>query len=136
MLLRGQNSVSTFGIDEQKELYFAIHSSGKIYKFVGTPATTVAKSDLPGGYRLHQNYPNPFNPETVISYRLPASGHVSLKVFDLLGREVITLVDKFQPEGTHNSTFTILPSQLPTGVYFYKIQAGNFSQVKKMVMMK
>ena len=98
---------------------------------------------MPSSFKLAQNYPNPFNPSTVISYQLPVSGHVSLKVYDMLGREVATLVDEFQQAGNHNSQFSIsnLPagrqgSQLSSGIYFYTIKSGNFVETKKMVLMK
>ncbi len=98
---------------------------------------------LPNTYSLSQNYPNPFNPETVISYQLSANSHVSLKVYDVLGREVATLVNAYQQPGIYNSKFSIqnLPvgrqgSQIGSGVYFYKIQAGDFTQTKKMILMK
>ena len=98
---------------------------------------------IPTSFRLDQNYPNPFNPTTIISYQLPAGTHVSLKVYDLLGREVATLVDEFQNAGTYNSQFSTLPtgrqiihSQLTSGVYFYRLQAGNFVQTKKMIVLK
>jgi 1,4-alpha-glucan branching enzyme len=91
---------------------------------------------IPNDFSLSQNYPNPFNPSTVISYQLPASGYVTLKVFDLLGREVVTLVDEFKNAGTYNSQFSILNSQLPSGIYFYRLQSGKFISTKKMVLIK
>ena len=91
---------------------------------------------MPSSFKLAQNYPNPFNPSTVINYQLPVSGHVSLKVYDMLGREVATLVDEFQQAGNHNSQFSISNSQLSSGIYFYTIRAGNFVETKKMVLMK
>ncbi len=91
---------------------------------------------MPSTFKLAQNYPNPFNPSTVINYQLPVSGHVSLKVYDMLGREVATLVDEFQNAGTYNSQFSILNSQLSSGIYFYTIRAGNFVQTKKMMLLK
>ncbi len=91
---------------------------------------------MPSSFKLAQNYPNPFNPSTVINYQLPVSGHVSLKVYDMLGREVATLVDEFQQAGNHNSQFSIRNSQLSSGIYFYTIKAGNFIETKKMVLMK
>lgn len=94
------------------------------------------QNEIPASYSLAQNYPNPFNPSTVISYQLPVSGHVSLKVFDLLGREVATLVDEFQQAGNHNSQFSILHSELSSGIYFYTIRAGNFIETKKMVLLR
>ncbi|MBM4176732.1 MAG: T9SS type A sorting domain-containing protein [Ignavibacteria bacterium] len=98
----------------------------------------------PSGFVLYQNYPNPFNPSTVISYRLSAVSHVSLKVFDLLGREVETLVDEIKEPGVHNSTFriygehrrTIPNSALSSGVYYYQLRAGSFVETKKMILMR
>lgn len=91
---------------------------------------------IPYNFELHQNYPNPFNPETVISYQLPVSGKVSLKVYDVLGREVVTLVDEFMQAGIYNSTFNTQHSTLSSGIYFYTIRAGNFIQTKKMIILK
>ena len=98
---------------------------------------------LPSQFSLEQNYPNPFNPETVISYTLAEPSHVSLKVYDVLGKEVMVLVDEFKKPGFYNSQFTIHNShddknnsQLSSGVYFYRLQAGQFSSVKKMILMK
>jgi len=85
-------------------------------------------------YRLMQNYPNPFNPTTVISYSLPYDGNVSLKVYDVLGREVNILVNGFQQAGVHSISFNA--SALTSGIYFYKLQAGdNFSSIKKMMLL-
>ena len=94
------------------------------------------ENNLPFNFSLSNNYPNPFNPSTIISYQLPISGHVSLKFYDMLGRDVATLVDEFQNAGTHNSQFSILNSQLSSGIYFYTIRAGNFIQTKKMILIK
>jgi photosystem II stability/assembly factor-like uncharacterized protein len=94
----------------------------------------------PGGdritstFELRQNYPNPFNPTTLISYDLPASAHVRLTVFDLLGREVRTLVDEVQREGSKSVEFNA--QHLPSGVYFYRLQAGSFMQTKKLLLMR
>ncbi len=100
-------------------------------------------STIPLEYSLSQNYPNPFNPSTVISYQLPVSGLVSLKVYDILGSEVATLVNEEQSAGSYNVQFTInnLPTgqaglQLSSGVYFYRLQAGSFIQTKKMLLIK
>jgi hypothetical protein len=89
---------------------------------------------LPSGYVLSQNYPNPFNPTTAIDFTLPASGFVSLKVYDLLGREVMTLVNEQKAAGTYRATFDA--SNMPSGTYFYALKAGSFNSVKKMTLVK
>ena len=105
-------------------------------KFVKTTSVDENVSNIPSYFELYQNYPNPFNPETVISYQLPVASQVSLKVYDMLGREIVILVDEFQQAGFHNYQFSILNSQFSSGVYFYKIEAGGFFQVRKMVLSK
>ncbi|MDP2039038.1 MAG: T9SS type A sorting domain-containing protein, partial [Ignavibacteria bacterium] len=91
---------------------------------------------LPTKFFLGQNYPNPFNPSTTINYQLPTAGYVTLKVYDVLGREVATLVNEYQQAGTYNSQFAIRNYQLHSGVYFYRLKAGNFVQSKKMILLK
>jgi len=85
-------------------------------------------------YVLHQNYPNPFNPSTDISYELAETGHVRLDVFSLLGQHIITLVDENQMAGIHKISFDA--KGLPSGVYFYRLSSTNFSQQKKMLLMR
>jgi hypothetical protein len=88
----------------------------------------------PKVFALEQNYPNPFNPTTVISYQLPVAGNVSLKVYDVLGKEVMTLVNGRQEAGAYNLNFNA--SNLSSGVYFYRLQSGNFVSTKKMMLVK
>ncbi|HCY77720.1 MAG TPA: hypothetical protein DHV28_17550 [Ignavibacteriales bacterium] len=85
-------------------------------------------------YLLSQNFPNPFNPSTLISYSIPTSGFVMLKVYDILGREVATLVNEEKAAGRYEVNFNSL--SLASGVYIYKIQVGDFVQTKKMVLLK
>ena len=85
-------------------------------------------------YNLEQNYPNPFNPATVIKYSLKESGKVTLKIYDMLGKEVMTLVNETQNAGSHLINFN--GNGLASGVYFYKLDTGSFTQVKKMILMK
>lgn len=89
-------------------------------------------------FNLYQNYPNPFNPSTVISYQLPVSGNVSLKVYDVLGNEVATLVDEYKPAGKYEVEFLQTSSikNPASGIYFYQLHAGDFIQTKKMLLLK
>jgi len=89
---------------------------------------------LPEEYVLYQNYPNPFNPSTRISYDLTRTGQVTLTVYDVLGREVVTLVDGIQATGNHTAIFN--GSDLASGIYFYRLQVGDFVSTKKMVLLK
>jgi hypothetical protein len=89
---------------------------------------------IPEQFSLAQNYPNPFNPATIISYQLPVSAYVTLKVFNPLGQEITTLIDEHQEPGIKTVKFEM--SGLPSGIYFYRIAAGTFTDVKKMVLMK
>ena len=89
---------------------------------------------LPVGYSLAQNYPNPFNPTTYIKYSIPQSGPVTLKVYNLIGQEVATLVNENQAMGNYIATFEA--NRFASGVYFYKIEAGGFKQTKKMLLLK
>lgn len=85
-------------------------------------------------YSLSNNYPNPFNPTTVIQYTLPKQSDVSVKIFDVLGREVTTLVNKVQPKGNYEIEFRA--SKLTSGIYFYRLQADYFIETKKMILLK
>ncbi|MGA9295035.1 MAG: T9SS type A sorting domain-containing protein [Ignavibacteriaceae bacterium] len=87
-------------------------------------------------FKLKQNYPNPFNPGTVILYQVPVLSHVTLKVYDLLGKEITTLVDEEKPAGSYSVKLTINNIQLTSGIYFYRMQAGSFSETKKLLLLK
>uniref|UniRef100_A0A7V3E903 T9SS type A sorting domain-containing protein n=1 Tax=Ignavibacterium album TaxID=591197 RepID=A0A7V3E903_9BACT len=86
-------------------------------------------------YRLEQNYPNPFNPSTIISWQSPKGGHQTIKLYYIMGREIETIVSGYYEAGYH-STLCIVNSSLPSGVYFYQLTAGDFVDVKKMVVVK
>jgi len=106
-----------------------------LYTWVGGAWTDVEKDDnVVLSYDLSQNYPNPFNPVTQIRYTLEQSGNVTLRVFDVLGKEVATLVNENQNAGRHVVDFNA--SNFASGVYLYRLEAGSFLQVKKMILMK
>ena len=107
--------------------------------FLKNPITSYHHPDrnlTPNDYQLHQNYPNPFNPSTIISYRLPVSSWVTLKVFDMMGREVTTLVNEYKQAGTYNCELRIDNRELSSVIYFYTIKAGNFLKSAKMILLK
>ncbi|MDI6804509.1 MAG: T9SS type A sorting domain-containing protein [Bacteroidota bacterium] len=91
-------------------------------------------SFIPNQYALEQNYPNPFNPTTIINYQLPIDNWVTLKVYDVLGREVATLVDEFKDSGYYEATWDA--TNIPSGVFFYRMQTGSFSETKKLILMR
>jgi len=101
------------------------------------PGLTVRLADAfsnPYPYTLDQNYPNPFNPVTEIKYELLKDAHIILKVYDVLGSEITTLVDEFQSAGYKTAPFDA--TKLATGVYFYRLQAGQYVTLKKMLLIK
>ncbi len=99
-----------------------------------TKVTNDRSPDTPGTYRLEQNYPNPFNPLTTIRFELAADQPVIIKLYDVLGREVKTIADEWRPAGHHEVTFD--GSELPSGIYFYRIQAGTFTATRKCVLIE
>ena len=131
--------VTTFRFTPDKTGSFVIrhtvHGFSSTLIVEETIATGIAPPKaVPDQYSLSQNYPNPFNPQTTISYRLAQSGRVRIDVFNLIGERVATLDDGLQPAGEHTSVFDA--SQLTSGIYFYTLTAGDFSQTGKMVLLK
>jgi PKD repeat protein len=100
-----------------------------------TPTTTVEEfeSELPTSFMLSQNYPNPFNPSTTIRYAISQAGFVTLKVYNLLGKEIETVVSERQPAGKYEIRWN--PVGLPSGIYFYQLQAGQFESTKKLILL-
>ncbi len=128
-------------LDYENSIYLATISDG-VFK-LKSPIVNVedySRSDLPTSFQLNQNYPNPFNPETVISWQLPTDSYVTLKLFDVLGNEVATLVNDEQKAGLHKyklvSAIAGKNYQLTSGVYFYQLRADNLIQNKKMILLK
>jgi photosystem II stability/assembly factor-like uncharacterized protein len=92
------------------------------------------RNNFPEHFNLEQNFPNPFNPVTTISYQIPKYGMVTIKIYDILGREIKTLVNEYKPVGRYNITFNA--SNLASGVYFYRFQAEEFTETKKLLLLK
>jgi hypothetical protein len=99
-----------------------------------TTTSVTPSSEVVESYRLSQNYPNPFNPSTTITFALPQAGKTTLKVFNILGQEVVSLVDGYENGGIHQIVFN--GDRLSSGVYFYQLKSGSFVQSKKMVLLK
>jgi Secretion system C-terminal sorting domain len=97
-------------------------------------STDPAASELPNAFLLQQNFPNPFNPSTTIRYELPKASHVTLKVYNTLGQEVATLVDAVEEPGYKSIQWDA--TELASGVYFYRLRAGDFVQTRKLLLAK
>ncbi len=114
---------------------YAVGLDGSVVKIVETiTGVENPSTNLPSQYSLEQNYPNPFNPTTNINFSLPKASDVSLKVYDALGNEVMSLVNEFKNAGTHS--VIVNASNLTSGIYFYKLQAGEFVSTKKLTLIK
>ena len=135
ILIGNENESATAKRFDSKEN--AIESDRPLLKVIYTPSIGVITriNDLPIRYDLKQNYPNPFNPVTNISYSLPLSGNVSLVIYNLLGEEVSRLVDDIQLQaGDYNTSWDA--SNMTSGIYFYRLTAGDFVRMRKMVLLK
>jgi hypothetical protein len=133
-----KNSAGDYGFSEKiaeegSYLYrvFAYDTDGESYE---SQPMSVEVSNAPTAFALDQNYPNPFNPATSIRFSVPQTSNVSLKVYDMFWREVATLVNEAKAAGTYNVSFDA--SKLPSGTYFYRMDAGNFTATHKMNLMK
>jgi hypothetical protein len=118
-------------------LYFddlLVGAATGLYEHFENPLGTVSNNLKPALFKLEQNYPNPFNPVTVINYSIPKAGLVTIKVYDVLGREVKTLVNENKPAGNYNIEFNA--AKFASGVYFYRMHSGDFSETKKFVLLK
>ena len=127
--LDSSSNVIVTGVSSQE----ALTDIGTV-KYSQITGVTPASNEIPKQFSLSQNFPNPFNPSTNISYQLPDPEFISLKVYDNLGNEVITLVNEKQNAGSYSVNFNA--ASLPGGIYFYKLVTENFSETKKMVLIK
>jgi hypothetical protein len=129
-LIWDDSKLAAYNSQNELSLTLAAYAVAKAAK----TGTGVSYGTTPGTFALKQNYPNPFNPSTQISYSVPTTGLVTLKVYNILGQEVVTLFSGVQTAGSYEKTFD--GTKLASGVYFYHLQAGNQMLVKKMVMLK
>ena len=132
------HTLSSFGTDQNNELYLVGYNNGKIYRFnKSIYATSISNSNsIPDKYLLNQNYPNPFNPGTIISYSIPKNEFVTLKIYDISGKEVTTIVNSYQIAGSYNINFSIDNYKLSSGIYFYSLKTKDFDQTRKMIYLK
>ncbi len=130
--ISGLAIVST-AIPENYILYMSTYGDGVLRMFL--PITYVKDEDVSlGNYKLFQNYPNPFNPTTRINYATPQISFITLKVYDVLGNKITTLVKEEKPAGSYEVEFD--GSELTSGIYFYRLQAGNYVEARKMLLLK
>jgi hypothetical protein len=113
----------------------------EFYKSISDKVTSIEteEENIPSDYMLYQNYPNPFNPTTTIEYALPTEGNVKLEVYNSLGQLVNVLVERYQNAGRQKVSWNgkdSYGSSVSSGIYFYRLKTNNFSQVKKMILMK
>jgi len=141
--LQNNSSTTSFSLIGQPAVGISASNNNKvILGFLSELAIrgSVTSSDDPTNniillvYDLYQNYPNPFNPTTTIKYTIPQTSFITLKVFDILGREVAVLVNEEKPAGSYEVDFNA--SQLSSGVYIYQLKSGSFIQIKKMVLIR
>ncbi len=125
-------SVTALAFDPEGFLYGG--GNGTIYRSTITTSVPTMREGHPRSWNLGQNYPNPFNPTTQIQYSVPLRGYVSLKVYNLLGQEIATLIDGIQQAGDHKATFD--GTGLASGVYFYRLRTGSFVETKKLVLLR
>ena len=134
----GPYSVTSFGSDQHDELYIWSFD-GKIYKFSQALSTIKIDGIIPNKLFLYQNYPNPFNPVTTLRYGIPENSLVNITIYDMLGRQVKTLVNQTQDAGYRSVIWNAkndYGQPVSGGIYLYQIQAGDYISTVKMVLLK
>ncbi len=128
------HSLGIFRVNGSQEYIYAGTGSGVFLSSSQITSVAAAYAAAPVTFQLLQNYPNPFNPSTVLEFVLPRSEHISLKIFNVLGQLVATLVDDQLSAGRHAVRWDA--SAVSSGVYFYRLQSTDFTQTRKLVLMK
>jgi hypothetical protein len=126
--------ISDVTVEPDGSAYSIVTCNATLKPYSSAATAVEAFTSFPAVFSLSQNYPNPFNPTTTIGYSVQSRGTVTLKVYDVLGREVKTLVNERQNPGIR--TVNLDGGNLPSGVYFYRIVAGGYTSMKKMVLLK
>ncbi|MDR3610582.1 MAG: T9SS type A sorting domain-containing protein, partial [Ignavibacteriaceae bacterium] len=111
-----------------------LDSLSAIYNSILTSVTKNTVNNSPHYYKLNQNYPNPFNPSTTISFSIPVQENVSIVIYNILGMKVATLLNEVKAAGNYTLSFNA--RNLPSGIYFYKLESGSYTSVKKMILIK
>jgi hypothetical protein len=138
--MMGSGSPVNFNVPSPGKYYIRLHCGGTYslggysFKLSGNLTGVKETTIVPKEFALEQNYPNPFNPDTKIKYELPAKGFVTIKVFDVLGKELVTLVNEDKNPGNYVVTFN--GSGFSSGVYFYQLKSGSFIETKKFLLLK
>ena len=133
----GLSNIHTYSIAVSPTGYMFVGAGdGLVYRSSHSTITAVTRAEitLPQTFLLNQNYPNPFNPSTTISFSLPRQEFATLKIFDLMGREITTLISKNLAAGNYSLKWDAVNQ--PSGVYFYRLQAGQYSETRKLLLLK
>jgi hypothetical protein len=138
-LFWGETIVDRFGIISNWSESPLRYCTGAIVngkKYGTIVSVEKANDEKPSDYKLENNYPNPFNPQTTIEYKIKKADHVTFKVYDLLGKEIVVLIDEYKNAGDYKIEFNANQLRLTSGAYFYVLKAGSYTAVKKMILIK
>lgn len=128
------NTIHFISVDANGNKWIGTYAGLALFNESGIVSVDEDESIVPSEYALMQNYPNPFNPSTKITYQIPRSVHVNLEIFNQLGQSISTLVNEFKASGSYEVSFNSM--EIPSGVYFYRLRAGDFSETKKMLLIR
>ena len=123
-----------YGVSKAGNSWIVVGDYGTMLRIPFGEVGVKDKNEIPVTFKLNQNYPNPFNPETIISYSIPQASFINLKIYDILGKETATLVKEEKPAGTYEVKFNA--ECFSSGIYFYQLQAGDFTETKKMILLR
>jgi hypothetical protein len=132
--VKGINSMAAAVVNNNFKLFIATNGDGVFYYEESSVPVKEQLDKIPGQYKLEQNYPNPFNPSTIIRYEIPGVTKVSIKIYNVLGKEVATLINKVQNAGKYEAEWNA--ENFVSGIYFYTIKSDDFTLTKKMVLIK